>query len=99
MKNILGKYSLGVGDRFASQAKAQLKAIIMAKDLGCNITPVWNKSFREHEIIGSESIETRNAADEAVAELDWRQSYFLDADHINMSNVDFFIETCDFPEF
>ena len=96
MKNILGKYSLGVGDRFASQAKAQLKAIIMAKDLGCNITPVWNKSFREHEIIGSESIETRNAADEAVAELDWRQSYFLDADHINMSNVDFFIETCDF---
>ena len=61
MKNILSKYSFGVGDRFANQAKPQLQAIIMAKELGCHITPVWNKSYREHEIIGSASIETRNA--------------------------------------
>lgn len=96
MKNILSKYSLGVGDRFANQAKPQLQAIMMAKEIGCHITPVWNKSYREHEIIGSESIETRNAVNKAVADLGWDDSYFLDADHINLKNVDFFLGTCDF---
>lgn len=96
MKNILSKYSFGVGDRFANQAKPQLQAIMMAKELGCHITPVWNKSYREHEIIGSASIETRNAVNKAVADLGWNDSYFLDADHINFNNVDFFLDTCDF---
>ena len=96
MNNILSKYSFGVGDRFANQAKPQLQAIMMAKELGCHITPVWNKSYREHEIIGSASIETRNAVNKAVAKLGWTDSYFLDADHINFKNVDFFIDTCDF---
>tara|TARA_Y100000741_G_scaffold287393_1_gene227369 strand:+ start:342 stop:1595 length:1254 start_codon:yes stop_codon:yes gene_type:complete len=96
MKNILSKYSFGVGDRFANQAKPQLQAIIMAKEKGCHITPVWNKSFREHEIIGSESLETRNSVNKAVADLGWNDPYFLDADHINFNNVDFFLDTCDF---
>ena len=96
MKNILSKYSFGVGDRFANQAKPQLRAIIMAKEKGCHITPVWNKSFREHEIIGSKSLETRNSVNKAVADLGWNDSYFLDADHINFNNVDFFLDTCDF---
>ena len=96
MKNILSKYSFGVGDRFANQAKPQLQAIIMAKEKGCHITPVWNKSFREHEIIGSKSIETRNSVNKAVADLGWNDPYFLDADHINFNNVDFFLDTCDF---
>ena len=61
----------------------------MAKEKGCHITPVWNKSFREHEIIGSESLETRNSVNKAVADLGWNDPYFLDADHINFNNVDF----------
>ena len=50
----LPKFSLGMGDRFAHQAKAQLQACIMAAEAGADITPVWNKSNREHLIIGSE---------------------------------------------
>ena len=96
MKKILSKYSFGVGDRFAHQAKPQLKAMIKAMEAGCVITPVWNKSYREHEIIGSKSLTTRSAVDKAVADLNWDEPYFLDADHINLKNVDFFIDTCDF---
>jgi len=92
----LNKYSFGIGDRFAHQAKAQLQAIINAKQAGVSITPVWNKSYREHQTIASESIITRQQADLAVKNLNWDDSYFLDADHINLSNVDFFMDTCDF---
>ncbi len=92
----LAKYSFGIGDRFAHQAQAQLRAIQLAKQAGIQITPVWNKSFREHQIIGSSSMMTRRAADLAVQALGWTDPYFLDADHINASNVDLFIETCDF---
>lgn len=95
-KNILGKYSFGVGDRFAHQAKAQLSAIQKAAQEGINITPVWNKSFREHTIISSKPIQTRKAADLAVNDLNWQNSYFLDADHINLDTVDHFMESCDF---
>jgi hypothetical protein len=42
------KFSLGVGDRFARQANAQLRACIMAAQQGVEIVPVWNKSNREH---------------------------------------------------
>ena len=47
----LEKYSFGVGDRFAHQGKAQLNAMIKAKESGVDIVPVWNKSNREHSII------------------------------------------------
>ena len=50
----LEKYSIGVGDRFAHQAKAQLQACILAAEAGADVIPVWNKSNREHTIIGSE---------------------------------------------
>jgi len=92
----LSKFSFGVGDRFAHQAQAQLKALMMAEKKGVTITPVWNKSFREHATIGSDPVETRFHADEAVKELGWDKSYLLDADHINLGNVDFFIDSCDF---
>ena len=49
----LEKYSIGVGDRFAHQAKAQLRACIDAAGRGIDVVPVWNKSFREHGIVGS----------------------------------------------
>jgi hypothetical protein len=92
----LPKFSLGVGDRFAHQAKAQLAACILAADQGVEVIPVWNKSNREHLIIGSEPSQTRAAADAAVKELGWTKPYFLDADHINLKTVERFLEPCDF---
>ena len=92
----LPRFSVGVGDRFAHQAKAQLQACIMAADAGVEVVPVWNKSNREHTIIGSEPTQTRAAADAAVKELGWTKPYFLDADHINLKTVQRFLEPCDF---
>jgi hypothetical protein len=92
----IGKYSMGVGDRFNHQAKAQLKAIMHAKVKGIDIIPVWNKSFREHEIIHSNPKDTRLQADAAVKSLGWEADYFVDADHVNLKTVDVFIDSCDF---
>jgi hypothetical protein len=92
----LPRYSLGTGDRFAHQAKAQLAACLKALDAGLTISPVWNKSNREHTIIGSEPTSARTAADEAVKALGWKLPYFLDADHIGLATVDRFIAVCDF---
>jgi hypothetical protein len=92
----LPRFSVGVGDRFAHQAKAQLQACIMAADAGVEVIPVWNKSNREHMIIGSEPTQTRAAADAAVKELGWTKPYFLDADHINLKTVQRFLDPCDF---
>jgi hypothetical protein len=93
---ICPKYTFGVGDRFANGAHAQLAAFIEARKLGIDITPVWNKSNREHNIIGSEPSQTRQAADKAVADLGWTGDYLLDADHINLTTVDRFVAPCDF---
>jgi hypothetical protein len=90
------KFTFGVGDRFAHGAHAQLQAFIAAKELGIDITPVWNKSNREHDIIGSEPQSTRDAADKAVADLEWSGEYLLDADHINLGTVDRFVAPCNF---
>jgi hypothetical protein len=93
---MLEKYSLGVGDRFAHQAKAQLDACRMAGARGVNVIPVWNKSNREHLIVGSEPTSVRAAADAAVAALDWKLPYHVDADHINLGTVDRFVDGSDF---
>jgi hypothetical protein len=90
------KYSLGVGDRFAHQAKAQLNACCKAAEQGVTVVPVWNKSNREHLIVGSEPASVRAAADAAVRELGWGQGYHVDADHINLKTVDRFIAASDF---
>jgi len=92
----LPRFSIGVGDRFAHQAKAQLAACISAAKAGVEVAPVWNKSNREHNIIGSDPAQTRKAADAAVKELSWTKPYFLDADHINLTTVDRFLAPCDF---
>jgi len=92
----LGKYSLGIGDRFNHEGKAQLRAIIKAKKNGVDVTPVWNKSNREHNIVHSEPEGTRVEADEAVRTLEWEDTYCVDADHINLTNVDRFIDHADF---
>jgi hypothetical protein len=92
----LPKFSVGVGDRFAHQAKAQLAACVLAAKAGVEVAPVWNKSNREHTIIGSEPSQTRSEADAAVKELGWTKPYFLDADHINLKTVGRFLDPCDF---
>jgi len=92
----LEKFSFGMGDRFAHQAKAQLRACLKASERGVDVTPVWNKSFREHSIVGSEPPSVLAAAGVAVKELGWDKSFHVDADHIRLDTVDGFIETSDF---
>lgn len=92
----LGKYSFGVGDRFGKEGKAQLQAILEIWDEEVEVTPVWNKSNREHKTVGSHPESLRKEADEAVKTLDFTESYFVDADHINLQTVDKFISFSNF---
>lgn len=92
----LQKYSFGVGDRFAHQASAQLQAFVQLADAGALVTPVWNKSNREHLIIGSEPNSVRTAAETAVAAMGWTEPFHVDADHINLDTVDRFLAASDF---
>ena len=93
---ILEKYSFGTGDRFGRQGRAQLRALIKAADDGVEIIPVWNKSYREHTTIGTEPGSVRQEADNAADELGWGKSYYVDADHIGLGNVEKFIESSNF---
>lgn len=93
----LGKYSFGIGDRFSHQGGFGLEALIRAKkSLSVDFTPVWNKSNREHQIVGSTPEDTKREADTAVKSLGFKDAYFVDADHINMNNVDKFIGASNF---
>jgi len=93
---ILDKYSFGLGDRFGQEAVAQLQAVILAQKDGVQITPVWNKSHREHTIIKTSPDDVRAEADAAVKAVNWKQPYYVDADHIGLNNVDLFIKSSDF---
>src|SRR5690348_13964297 len=93
---MLSRFSLGIGDRFGREGAAQLAALNAARDAGVEITPVWNKSYREHSIIGSRPADTRCAAASAVAAANWRGPYFVDADHIGIKTAGEFLEACDF---
>ncbi len=93
----LAKYSMGVGDRFGREGRAQLAAFRkLAQGQGVVVAPVWNKSNREHTIIGTKPESVRQEADAAVREGQWKQPYYVDADHISMKNVDGFIAASDF---
>ena len=93
---ILEKYTIGVGDRFAHQAAAQLQACVKLAEQGINVIPVWNKSNREHSFIGSEPQSVYDAAEAAVAALGWDKGWHVDADHINMDTVDKYLGCSDF---
>lgn len=92
----LGKYSFGTGDRFGLQGDAQLEAIRKVHAQGIDITIVWNKSHREHTIVGTSQGDLRHEANEAIRTAGWSGSYHVDADHINMTNVDLFLDSSDF---
>src|SRR5216110_2881171 len=82
------KYSFGVGDRFAQQVQAQLRACQQAANAGVEVIPVWNKSYREHTTVGSQPASVRAAAERAVRELDWTKPFHVDADHIRLEIFD-----------
>ncbi len=93
----LSKYSMGIGDRFGQQGAAQLQAFQRLLDEnGVNVAPVWNKSCREHTIIGTRPESVRCEADAAVRRAGWKFPYHVDADHISLRNVDPFLATADF---
>jgi hypothetical protein len=92
----LEKYSLGIGDRFGREGQAQLRALQRARREGVRITPVWNKSNREHTIIGTSPADSRRSADEAVRAAGWSDAFYVDADHIGLATVDGFMGACDF---
>ena len=93
----LERFSFGVGDRFAHQARAQLRAFQkLADDAGIEVVPVWNKSNREHTFIGSEPQSVFDAAKAAVAAEGGTQGWHVDADHIRLETVGRFLECSDF---
>lgn len=92
----LERFSFGVGDRFAHQAKAQLHAFVKLAEAGIHAVPVWNKSNREHTFVGSDPQSVYDAAKAAVQTLGWSQKWHVDADHIRLETVDRFLESSDF---
>ena len=92
----LSKYSIGTGDRFSCEAKAQLKAIIKAQEKGLELSIVWNKSHREHSIIGTTPEDVLREAKEAIKEFNWNGDFYVDADHIRLNNVHLFINACSY---
>ena len=92
----LGVFSFGIGDRFGQQGRAQLDALIKAEAAGVLIVPVWNKSNREHQIVGTTPDAVRTEAEAAVSDREWRHAWHVDADHIQLANVDAFIPSSDF---
>lgn len=93
---ILEKFSFGMGDRFAREGEAQLGAVSSLAAEGTLVTPVWNKSNREHTIVKTQPAEVRAEADAAVRALGWKHPYHVDADHIGLATVDRFLEASDF---
>lgn len=84
---ILGKYSIGVGDRFGKEGSAQLNAVLKIRQEEVEVTPVWNKSHREHKTTGTFPEDLREEADRAVTVNGYKNIYFVDADRINIKNV------------
>src|SRR5688572_3215919 len=93
---LIEKYTFGIGDRFAQQGKAQLQAFVNAGAEAIDVTPVWNKSNREHTLIGTHPASVLSEATGAVAALGWKGTFHVDADHINLGTVDPFIASSDF---
>jgi hypothetical protein len=90
------KLSIGIGDRFGRQGLAQLRAVQQAERAGAVVVPVWNKSFREHSLIGTVPDDVRAEADDAVRRAGWKHPYHVDADHIGVQTVDGFLAASDF---
>lgn len=93
---LIEKFTLGMGDRFAREGRAQLAAIQLGWDQGIPVHPVWNKSNREHTIVKTRPDDVRREADEAVQAAGWNRPYYVDADHIGLKTVDAFLAGSNF---
>ena len=93
---LIEKYSFGVGDRFGKEGEAQLAAIQKVNEAGYEVVPVWNKSHREHSIVKTSQADVLAEAKNAVKNNSWSKGYYVDADHINLDNVDAFLEYSNF---
>ncbi|MEM8912673.1 MAG: tagaturonate epimerase family protein [Planctomycetota bacterium] len=90
------KFTFGIGDRFAHQAAAQLRAFVRLSDEGVDVTPVWNKSNREHSFVGSQPQSVYDAGEAATKALGWDKAWHVDADHIQLETVAPFLPCSDF---
>lgn len=68
----------------------------MAAAHGVDVVPVWNKSYREHAIVGSKPASVRAAAEAAVQELGWKRPFHVDADHVTSRTVGEFLSSSDY---
>jgi len=92
----LERYSIGTGDRFGREGAAQLKAFEKAAAAGARLAIVWNKSNREHLIVGTDPAHQRAAAEASIRATGWKGQYLVDADHVGLATVDRYIPHCDF---
>ncbi len=92
----LSRFSIGTGDRFGLEGEAQIAAFKALRERGGDADIVWNKSNREHVIIGSSPKDQERAAAEAIRNTGWNGTWFVDADHITMKTVDWFIPHSNF---
>ncbi len=90
------RYSIGIGDRFGQEGVAQLRALQRAEANGLTVAPVWNKSHREHSLIGTKPEDVRAEADGAIRATGWRGAYYVDADHVGLKTVDAFLSSSNF---
>lgn len=90
------RYSIGIGDRFGKEGSAQLRALQKAEQSGVAVVPVWNKSYREHSLIGTTPADVRAEADAAVRAVGWKGAHYVDADHIGIETVGAFLPFCNF---
>ncbi len=93
---LIERFSIGTGDRFGREGVAQIAAFARAREAGVSAAIVWNKSNREHLIIGTGPADQRAAADAAVKASNWKGAYYVDADHIGLGSVDRYAPHCDF---
>lgn len=92
----LSRFSVGTGDRFGLEGEAQIAAFRALRERGGDADIVWNKSNREHVIIGSSPADQARAAADSVKHSGWNGKWFVDADHITMKTVDWFIPHSNF---
>ncbi len=92
----LSRFSIGTGDRFGLEGEAQIAAFKELRAHGGEADIVWNKSNREHVIIGSSPADQANAAATSIKNTGWDGKWFVDADHISLKTVDWFLSHCNF---
>ncbi len=92
----LGKFSIGLGDRFGRQGKYQLEAVCELLKRRIEVIPVWNKSHREHLNTHTSPESVLQEAQEAVSEVKWKRAFHVDADHITLKTVPGYIASSDY---